>query len=702
MNKIIITTCCLLAFHYAQSQTFNPLLAAKLQFTLDSLVGSFANTKGMSASVYYPGQGIWNGVSGLSYAGQPITSDMLFGIASNAKLFTAALLLKLEEQNMLNLDDSLHEWLPAFQYVDSNITIRQLLSHRSGLSDPFYTTALLDSIQSNPTHFYTPIEVLSWLEPAALSPGVGYNYSNINYILAGMVAESATGIDVSQLIRDSILNQLLLDSTFYDIEEPITGTIAHRWNNGIDIHSTSRISLSSAGGPAGAIFSTSSEMVQWYHALFNGEVINNSSVTQMTNFMLPGNYGLGLGKFTFFGRTAWGHGGSTIGYKSRMIYDPKMKAAICGLSNSSPSAVDGITALLYKVLLDYLPDSAGVISGITNVCQGQNLVTYSVPPILHATTYAWNLPSGIIGSSTSNTITVNIQSTAVSGTITVKGINAYGAGSSSSLLVAVQTTPILTTSISSLSICTGQTININCQGATNYVWLPGGSTSSSISISPLTNTIYTVTGSFANGCTSSATISITVSPCISSLNLKLFLQGYYDNNQTMRPVLFNEGISGATMFVVDTIKVELRNSLPPYNIISSSNTLLYTDGMVYTSFPVSGLFYLVIKQRNDIETWSANPISISSNTNYDFSTASNKAYGNNLVEVGNGIWALFSGDINQDENIDLLDLAIMEVDISAFQFGYFATDLNGDGNVDLLDLPSLENNVTNFIYSNHP
>ena len=75
---------------------------------------------------------------------------------------------------------------------------------------------------------------------------------------------------------------------------------------------------------------------------------------------------------------------------------------------------------------------------------------------------------------------------------------------------------------------------------------------------------------------------------------------------------------------------------------------------------------------------------------------------NNQSEVSPGVWAFYTGDINQDENADLFDLSILETDITNFQSGYFATDLNGDGNVDLLDNPVLEENINDFIFSNHP
>ena len=110
----------------ANSQTFDPVLASELQNKIDS-IRIANNIKGISVSVVYPGMGTWNGVSGVSHIGTPITSDMLFGIASNTKLFTGVLLLKLAESNFISLDDSLYEYLPTFNNIDSTITIRQLL-----------------------------------------------------------------------------------------------------------------------------------------------------------------------------------------------------------------------------------------------------------------------------------------------------------------------------------------------------------------------------------------------------------------------------------------------------------------------------------------------------------------------------------------------------------------------------------------------
>ncbi len=342
----------------ANAQTFNPQLAALLQDTLDYYVTAITNIKGMSASVYVPGQGIWTGTSGLSYAGQPITSDMKFGIASNTKLFVATVMLNLQENNVIDLDDAISQYLPTYTNINPNITIRQLLNHTSGVSDPLFVSPWMDTINNNATRVFTPVEVLGWVGSPTFNPGAGWGYSNINYILAGMIAESVTGYHISQLIRDSILTPLNMDSTFYDVEELSVGTVAHRWWNSVDYNDTSRVGINTAGGCAGALFSTAGEMVQWYHTLFSGQILNQASLTELSNFVSTTSgtydYGLGLSRETTVGMTYWGHGGSIWGYKSKMMYDTCTNVVVCGLANSFPAGMDGITFILYKVSLNYL------------------------------------------------------------------------------------------------------------------------------------------------------------------------------------------------------------------------------------------------------------------------------------------------------------------------------------------------------------
>lgn len=473
-----ITYLLLLLAELANAQTFNPQLATMLQDTLNHYTSLIANVKGMSASVYIPGQGIWQGTSGVSYTGQPITPNMGFGIASNTKLFVAVTILKLCESNLLQLDDSLHKWLPSYPNINPNITIRQLLNHTSGVSDPLFVLPYVDTIANNPTRIFTPNEVLSWVGAPMFSAGTGWGYSNTNYILAGMVAQSVTGQHISELIRSNILTPLQLDSTFYDVEESEMGLLAHRWYNGVDYNDTSRVGLNTAGGAAGSLFSTSREMAQWYHALFSGQILNAASMANLTTFVATPTaytYGLGLENQAYWGRTIWGHGGSTWGYKSRMVYDPCNEYVVCGLANSWPAGMDGITLILYKVLVDVLPGCPSAILGDTLLCQNQNNATFSIAPITHATSYIWTLPNGFTGISNSNSITVNVGNLAVSGYITVKGVNSYGSSGTAKLALTVYPTPVIS-GIS--SVCNNSTVNYSVPAiaGSTYTWTATGAT----------------------------------------------------------------------------------------------------------------------------------------------------------------------------------------------------------------------------------
>ncbi|HOZ52992.1 MAG TPA: hypothetical protein PLU17_14095, partial [Chitinophagaceae bacterium] len=198
-------------------------------------------------------------------------------------------------------------------------------------------------------------------------------------------------------------------------------------------------------------------------------------------------------------------------------------------------------------------------------------------------------------------------------------------------------------------------------------------------------------------------ITIQTTNCsLAALNLKLYLQGYYVAPNIMELALANQGV-GSSGTLTDSIVVELHAAVPPYSMIETQTVALNSDGTASCLFSSgAGTYYIAIKHRNSLTTWSANPVTIGTSTAYDFTLSSSSAYGNNMIEVENGIWALYAGDIVADENIDLLDLSLLENDIYQFVSGYYSTDINGDGNVDLLDSPLIENNIASFIFSNHP
>ena len=218
-----------------------------------------------------------------------------------------------------------------------------------------------------------------------------------------------------------------------------------------------------------------------------------------------------------------------------------------------------------------------------------------------------------------------------------------------------------------------------------------------------TSTPAAATGAFrVDDVTVYGTVSL-VPPSV--VNLKFNIEGYYSvATQSMVPAKFNQNFAGATNTDVDDVTLELR-TVANGTLVDTATAALKTDGTAIATFPTgaAGSYYLVVKYKNAVGTWSASPQTVGlTPLTYDFTNAANKAFGANMVQVSPGVFAIYSGDINQDTNIDNLDYSVWEEDVNNFMSGYFPTDLNGDGNVDNLDYSIWETNSNNFIYSVNP
>ncbi len=185
------------------------------------------------------------------------------------------------------------------------------------------------------------------------------------------------------------------------------------------------------------------------------------------------------------------------------------------------------------------------------------------------------------------------------------------------------------------------------------------------------------------------------------IQVKLFLQGYYQGASSMQAVMLNQNAPAANATQTDFVQLELRDPIFPYEVVFISYGVLQTDGNMTCSIPYAAMghnYYIGVRHRNSIETWSANPVLMSNQTTYDFTTAANQAYGSNQVEVEPGVFALFSGDINQDGYIDGFDYPDFDTDSQNNVSGmYVATDLNGDGYVDGFDYPIFDENSQNNV-----
>jgi len=131
-----------------------------------------------------------------------------------------------------------------------------------------------------------------------------------------------------------------------------------------------------------------------------------------------------------------------------------------------------------------------------------------------------------------------------------------------------------------------------------------------------------------------------------------------------------------------------------------------TNGQASIIVPESLLasdYYIAVSHRNAVETWSANPVTMNLITDYNFTTAASQAYFDNMIDMGGGVFAFFSGDLApQDYVVDIFDQVAMDNDIANFSGGYIVTDLNGDGVADLFDQVIMDNNIANFIGSAQP
>ena len=211
----------------------------------------------------------------------------------------------------------------------------------------------------------------------------------------------------------------------------------------------------------------------------------------------------------------------------------------------------------------------------------------------------------------------------------------------------------------------------------------------------------------STGCSESSSMSFTVNTCGGSLlDMTLLIQGYYDGAGGMTGALYNSGIS------LDPTDCEfLHVCLMDAGTLTETDCfdeVLKTNGSLQISIPggyVGSSFYLKITGRNILETWTTAPVQIVSPfTVLDLTTAANTVFGDNQVQVSTAParWAIWSGDLNQDDLIEATDYSTMENDVQQFLFGYVPSDITGDGIVEASDYALVENNSLLFLFSITP
>jgi D-alanyl-D-alanine carboxypeptidase len=303
----------------------DPELAARMDHVAERLL-SESNVAGFSVAVARRGAVVF--ADGYGFAdlrgGVPASADTVYGIGSITKQFTAAAMLRLQEQGELALDDAINTHLPGYPPNGQRITIQQLLSHTSGIPELTAQASYGETSEVAVPREAIMREVLSL--PLDFVPGTQWRYSNSGYVLAGMIIERVTGLSYGTYLTDSILRPLGLQDTSVCPEDRSSAPYARgyeqetgRWARAIRLGQP--LSLIPAGtvdlsiaSSAGAGCSTVLELLAWAEALRSGAVLSPASYRAMiTPASLPDGstapYGMGFFLREFGTHRAIVHGG---------------------------------------------------------------------------------------------------------------------------------------------------------------------------------------------------------------------------------------------------------------------------------------------------------------------------------------------------------------------------------------------------------
>lgn len=318
-------------------------LQAALQNTLAAgAPGAMARISGVDG-VQTKTAGVRDKVSGAA-----MDTDARFRIGSVTKTFSSVVLLQLVAEKKIELDQPVNHYLPGL-LPDDRITVRHLMTHRSGLSD--YTNAMFNNTVPgfeavrNKVFSYQELVQLSLNEPRTGEPGAAYSYSNTNFVVVGMLIEKATGHPVVKEYDRRIIKPLKLRNTSYvHPDTKIKGLHAngylHPDEEGAPLVDSTEQTVSWAQS-AGAMISSAADLNTFTSALVTGKLLPAQMLDQMLT-MTPTDatntrfYGLGLRRYDLScGTSVYGHTGTVQGFYTYAFSTRDGKRSLAAMANTS-------------------------------------------------------------------------------------------------------------------------------------------------------------------------------------------------------------------------------------------------------------------------------------------------------------------------------------------------------------------------------
>lgn len=273
---------------------------------------------------------------------RPMYPDTISEVGSVSKTFIAALILLLQEDGKLSIDDKLSNYL---EYPNADrIPLRWLLNHHAGTPNytelPSWRTALERSLE-NGTPAWTPHQILAETTnyPFEFEPGEAFHYSNTNYLILAMIAESVGEKPLGAQLRERIWQPQGMTRTFMAHSEQVPKrAISYFYNpNQGNLQNLSQLDPNWLWGTS--IVSTAQDLARWVRALFSGNVLQPSSLQDMLS---PGDqntenpsYGLGMSIHDQGENIFYSHSGQTLGATAQLFYFPKKDLGLTLLFNTS-------------------------------------------------------------------------------------------------------------------------------------------------------------------------------------------------------------------------------------------------------------------------------------------------------------------------------------------------------------------------------
>lgn len=278
-----------------------------------------------------------DGVPSITVEG-PATLDTPFAIASIGKVMTSVAMLSLVAQGKLALDDRIAEYLPADPLAGlpalSEVTLRHLLTMTSGLPD-YLDDAYVEDALADPGNAQTSLNALSYAygERQLFPPGDGFDYSNTNYVLLGLILEEVSGQTYAEAMDSLIFSVVGMDQSFVFGSQPLPAIFPTGHEDGE--HYRSNYMFDGFGD--GGVIATAPDLARFFHALFVEErLLTASLMEEFLHDPFEEGYGMGIE----VDGTIVGHSGGDLGFSSDARFDRGSETLAIILSASADTDTD--------------------------------------------------------------------------------------------------------------------------------------------------------------------------------------------------------------------------------------------------------------------------------------------------------------------------------------------------------------------------